>query len=114
MHSILIIDDDIFLADVLSGILEQAGYSVNHAQNASEALDLLRAPPSPGVILLDLNVPVMNGWQFLARKCHDPALAKVPVIAMSGSSTEPPEGAAFFLRKPISVRSLLNIVKTYC
>jgi CheY-like chemotaxis protein len=114
MHSILIIEDDTFLADTMSELLELAGYSVKHAPNASEALDLLRLQPSPAIILLDLNMPVMNGWEFLARRCHNPALATVPVIAMSGSSTELPQGAAFFLRKPISVRSLLNVIKTYC
>jgi CheY-like chemotaxis protein len=83
-------------------------------QNGEQALDLLRSPSSPAMILLDLNLPVMNGWQFLDRKRNDPALVKLPVVVITGATTEKPQGAAGFLRKPISVPALLNVVKSRC
>ncbi len=66
MHSILIVEDDIALRDALSDVLELAGYPTRCAQNGREALDLLRTPPWPAIILLDLNLPVSacscNEW----------------------------------------------------
>jgi CheY-like chemotaxis protein len=115
VHSILIVDDDVSELDTLSEVLEYAGYPTTCAHNGKEALDLLRTTtPSTAMILLDLNLPVMNGWQFLDRKRNDPALVKLPVVVISGSSTERPQGAAGFLRKPISVPALLKVVNGYC
>ena len=114
MHSILIVDDDLELLDALSDVLEVEGYATKRAQSGREALDVLRIPPGPAIVLLDLTMPVMNGWQFLAHKRNDPAFVKVPVVAMSGTSTERPQGVAGFLQKPINAPTLLNMVKRYC
>jgi CheY-like chemotaxis protein len=114
VHSILIVDDDVSELDTLSEVLECAGYSTISDQNGKQALDLLRTTPSPAMILLDLNLPVMNGWQFLERKRNDPALVKLPVVVISGAATERPKGAAGFLRKPISLPALLNVVSGCC
>jgi CheY-like chemotaxis protein len=114
VHSILIVEDDIDQLDALSDVLELAGYSTRCAQNGREALDLLRAPPKPAIILLDLNLPVMNGSQFLTHKRKDPTLVKVPVVVMSDTSAERPQGAAGFLRKPISPPALLKVINGYC
>lgn len=115
MNSILIVEDDVSELDTLSEVLEYAGYPTTCAHNGKEALDLLRTTtPSTAMILLDLNLPVMNGWQFLDRKRNDPALVKLPVVVISGSSTQRPQGAAGFLRKPISVPALLKVVDGYC
>jgi CheY-like chemotaxis protein len=114
VHSVLIVDDDFELLDALSDVLEIAGYPTRRAQNGREALNFLRTPPRPAIILLDLNMPVMNGWQFLAQKRNDPALVKVPVVAMSGVSMGRPQGAAGFLRKPIRAPALLKVIENYC
>jgi two-component system, chemotaxis family, sensor histidine kinase and response regulator PixL len=114
VHSILIVENDIGLRAALSDVLELAGYPTRCAQNGREALDLLRTPPWPGIILLDLNLPVMNGWQFLVQKRNEPALVKVPVVVMSDTSTERPQGAAGFLRKPINTLTLLRVIGSYC
>ena len=114
MHSILIIEDDVDQLDVLSYLLEDAGYSTRCARNGKEALDILRVPPRPAMILLDLNLPVMNGWQFLSEKRNDSSLVKVPVVVISGTNTERPQGAAAILRKPISATVLLRLVGVYC
>ena len=114
LHSILIVEDELDQLDALSEILELAGYSTRRAQNGREALDLLRTPPLPSIILLDLKMPVMNGWQFLVKKLNDSALVKVPVVVMSAAVTPRPQGAAAFIQKPISAPALLNVVGTYC
>jgi chemotaxis family two-component system sensor histidine kinase/response regulator PixL len=114
VHSILIIEDDIDQRDALSYLLEDAGYSTRCARNGKEALDILRVPPRPAMILLDLNLPVMNGWQFLSEKRNDSTLVKVPVVVMSGAWTERPLGALAFLRKPISLPALLKLVSGCC
>jgi CheY-like chemotaxis protein len=76
----LIIEDDIGLLDALSDVLELAGYSIKRALNDREALDFLRKPPWPAVILLDrdLGMSVISGGQFLARKRNHPGLVRVP------------------------------------
>jgi CheY-like chemotaxis protein len=114
VQPILIVDDDVNELDAISEVLEYAGYSTACAQDGEQALDLLRTTPSPAMILLDLNLPVMNGWQFLHRKSNDPALVKLPVVVISGTDTDRPQGAAGFLRKPISVPALLKVVNGYC
>ena len=110
VHSILIVEDDIEQLDALREVLEVTGYSTRCAQNGKEALDLLRRPPQPALILLDLNLPVMNGWQFLVEKRNDPALVKVPVVVMSGANTGRPQGTVAFLMKPISPSALLRVI----
>ena len=112
MNSILIIEDDIEQLDSLRDVLGVAGYATMCAQNGREALDLLRDSEPPAIILLDLTV--MNGRQFLARKRNHPALVKVPVVAMSGTTTERPQGAVAFMRKPIIAANLLKLINGYC
>lgn len=65
MHPISIVDDDVRELEILSDVLELAGYSTMCAQSGKEALDLLCTAPAPAMILLDLKLPIMSGWQFL-------------------------------------------------
>ena len=84
---ILLVDDDADLRESLAEALEEAGYTVDRAGNGQEALQKLRShtgPDRPVAVLLDLLMPVMNGWQFCQLKRRDPAVADIPVIAMSG------------------------------
>jgi CheY-like chemotaxis protein len=72
----------------------------------------------PSVILLDLMMPVMDGWQFRTEQLRDPALAAIPVILISADGTVREKAAALsaaaFLRKPIDVEQLLALVRQYC
>jgi CheY-like chemotaxis protein len=83
---ILVVENDDSVRHVLASLLEGAGYTVACAVNGREALDYLRRAELPLAILLDLNMPVMDGWQFRKEQRQDPALADIPVLILSGES----------------------------
>ena len=83
MAGILLIDDDPDTREQLAEILREAGYLVATARNGLEGLEKLKTDYAPCVILLDLMMPVMNGWQFRAKQLSEPELAQLPVIVLS-------------------------------
>ncbi len=114
---VLVIDDDPDILDAMSLVLDSAGYQVSTATNGKEALERLRAGTAPSVILLDLMMPVMNGWQFRAEQTQDPKLAAIPVVIITGAgetfekTTLP--GVDAYLQKPVSLARLLSTVKRF-
>jgi CheY-like chemotaxis protein len=118
-HSVLIVDDDYAIRMMLTEALEDAGYHVMSAENGSQALTLLRELPTPpSVILLDLMMPVMNGWTFYMEQQADAQLAAIPVIILSARPNLQHEAFMMtvneFLQKPVDIVSLLAIVDRYC
>lgn len=112
---VLVVDDDEALLDALSRILESEGYEVATARNGKEALVLLASAPPPGVILLDLKMPVMDGWQFLATRAAESVAPHVPIVLLSGLPFIPnAPGVADFLTKPIDPSRLLACVQRFC
>ncbi len=115
--SVLIVDDDAAIREVLSEVLSDEGYAVDTAANGSEALVYLQAAPRPGLILLDLMMPVMNGWEFRAAQQLDPELAAIPVITISANAElvrgVPQLEVAQHLRKPIDLDDLLMAVQRH-
>jgi CheY-like chemotaxis protein len=117
---ILLVDDDADLRESLAEALEEAGYTVDRAGNGQEALQVLRAregSEQPSVILLDLLMPVMNGWQFCQLKSRDQAVAGIPVIAMSAAVSKDPRSPYYiqvddFLAKPVEFADLVNKLET--
>jgi signal transduction histidine kinase len=109
---ILLVEDDPGIRDVLHGILEEEGYAVTTAENGQEALDTLRSSAAPDLIVLDLRMPVMDGWQFRAVQKADPMLAGIPVLAVSADGSAKAEAidAAGYIRKPLSTESLLTTI----
>ena len=113
---VLLVDDDPDLRDSLAEVLIEAGYKVDRAGNGQEALEKLRAAAGrdlPAVILLDLLMPVMNGWQFCELKGQDPALAGIPIIAMSAAVSNDPHSPYYiavddFIAKPVQLDELLE------
>ena len=77
---VLVIDDDPLIRDTMSEILEESGYRVDTAAHGGEALSALQRDPKPDAIILDLMMPVMDGWQFLEAKARDRAICEVPVL----------------------------------
>ena len=116
--SILVVDDDPDILETTRFVLECAGYRVSTAANGTEALTRLHAEAAPCVILLDLMMPVMNGWEFRAEQARDPGLAAIPVIVVTGAGKAAPEavslGAACLLEKPVDLTTLLSMVQLYC
>ena len=99
-------------------VLEHEGYEVVLAPDGKEALDLLQQGVVPGLILLDLMMPVMNGWDFRRRQLADPALASIPVIVLSADPLATrlagSPGVCEVLVKPVDVESLLRSLERIC
>jgi CheY-like chemotaxis protein len=114
MGSILVVEDDSDIRSALGGFLQDEGYDVLTAENGRSGLEVLENK-HPGLVLLDLMMPEMNGWQFLEEKSHRPDLSKIPVLVISavpGSPSIP--GALGFLKKPIDLDRLMDFVELYC
>lgn len=80
---ILVVEDDISIRDMLVDCLADEGYSVAGAGHGAEALHYLKHASPPRMILLDLAMPVMNGWEFWQAQQSDPSLAAIPVVVLS-------------------------------
>jgi CheY-like chemotaxis protein len=112
MRTVLIVEDEVTTRDALIELLEKNGHRIVTAGDGQEALQRLSNVPRPSLILLDLIMPRMDGWEFLRRQSTDPAIAGIPTIVLSGSSL--PAGAKHQLTKPINVERLLALVNQYC
>jgi CheY-like chemotaxis protein len=108
---VLIIEDDRDIRDALADILEVGGYEVARASNGAEGLVEARRH-HPDVILLDLMMPVMDGWQFRIEQKRDSGIADVPVVILSAFGNAPETDCAAFLRKPCSLAQVLETVQS--
>jgi len=104
---VLIVEDERAARTGMEKILLLAGYAPVSAENGQEALELLRAGVPASVILLDLIMPVMDGWAFRREQLRDPRLAHIPVIVLSALHHGWVEGVPPTLPKPINVKQLL-------
>ena len=115
---VFIVEDDFDIREVLTEVLEDEGFSVSGAANGRDAIDLLKDGSRPRLILLDLMMPVMSGWQFVSEQRKEANLASIPVVVVSadGNLQHKAEslGASGCLRKPIEIDALLGLVRKYC
>jgi two-component system nitrogen regulation response regulator NtrX len=117
---VLIVDDDEDLRTAVRGVLENAGYPTAEANDGQEALAFMQqAQDKPALLLLDLMMPSMDGWQLRGRLRTDPVLAAIPIVIMTAHagvlravSNARPETPV--LSKPLDVVRLLQVVATYC
>lgn len=111
---ILVVDDDPDILEALSEILEAEGFEIRRARNGKEALERLEPDP-PKLILLDLMMPVMDGWEFAQRLRQRGALASIPIIVLSADRNVGSKaldiGAVGHLAKPFELNDLLDMVK---
>ena len=114
--TVLIVEDDLDTREMLGRFLELEGFRVETAENGREALERLEAGPRACVILLDLMMPVMDGWQFRREQIRRAALAKIPVIVVSAAGRERFEHieANAYLSKPVDLEELLARIDEYC
>jgi CheY-like chemotaxis protein len=113
---ILIVDDDTDLREVLGELLSEEGYATHLCANGRAALDLLREGARPCLILLDLMMPLMNGWQFREEQLRDEALRDIPVVVMTASrgvDDDASLGGAEILAKPIGLTEILGAVERH-
>jgi CheY-like chemotaxis protein len=109
---VLVVDDDPDIRETLREVIEAEGQGVVCAANGRVALEALRHGLRPSLIVLDLMMPAMSGWELLDVIRKDHALADIPVAVISASGVRcAPPGATFFLRKPIDLDSLLELVR---
>ena len=113
---VLIVEDDEDLREMMAQLLTLEGFQTATVANGREALEYLHNASKPDVILLDLMMPVMDGWEFRRQQQADPSIAPVPVIVLSAldqgraSNLE----ATAFLKKPLDFDRLLMLVRVYC
>lgn len=113
--TILIVEDDESIRETLQAVLELEGHDVLTAENGQEGLNLLATHPKPCLILLDLMMPVMNGWEFAATIEKDAKLASIPVIIVSAYNDKATNIKSIAsLKKPIDLRSLNETIKKWC
>jgi CheY-like chemotaxis protein len=112
---ILVVDDDPDIRDSLKEVLEDEGYTVNSVANGREALEYLRGGQRPCVILLDLMMPVMDGWQFRREQKQDPTIAGIPLIVITATGKRPVLiDADELVMKPLDLGRLFEAIERYC
>lgn len=101
---------------MLRELLEEEQYNVIAVSNGAEALDALRGATPPNVILLDVSMPVMDGFDFLRHRNDDPTLASVPVVLVTNAKPHerPTVGVSDVVRKPIDIDEILFAIRRYC
>ena len=113
-HTILLVEDEMELREMMQEALELNGYVVVAASNGQEALDAIGRIDDICVVVLDLLMPEMNGWDFFAAMRARPELAHIPVIVHTSAPNQAPVGATRVLQKPTKLVRLLSVVQEYC
>lgn len=111
---ILVIEDDRDIRESIVELLEYEQFDVISAVNGQEGLALLRSGAKPNLILLDLMMPVMDGFQFRKEQSNSPEFSNIPVIIMTADGHVEAKkdlvGAVNFIRKPLSIDSALEVI----
>jgi len=115
---LLVVDDDYGVLDAIKEVLEDEGYEVSLAADGLEALKELRVGQRPCMILLDLMMPVMNGWDFRQEQLRDEILASIPTIIITADGRADQKSADLktdgFLKKPVNPDHLMAVVEKHC
>jgi len=117
MPSVLIVEDDRDTREMLARFLELEGFDVREAANGKHALEALHANGGTCVILLDLMMPVMNGWQFRLAQVKDPDIAEIPVVVVTAAGSPeqvPAIEADAWISKPVDFDRLLETIGPLC
>jgi len=114
-RTILVVEDDEAIRESLQEALESDGYEVFTAEDGKLGLEMLDRMPRPCLILLDLMMPVMNGWQFLEKMKEDTALATIPVVAVTAAGDRGKTAPAdMLIKKPVDLDNLLSVIEKFC
>jgi CheY-like chemotaxis protein len=110
---VLVVDDEQGLLEVVRFTLEGEGFEVETAKNGAEALERLRTGKRPSLVLLDLMMPVMSGWEFLDEVARLPSLKPLPIVVLTAGGSLRVPGVAEVLRKPYDLGRLLETVERH-
>jgi CheY-like chemotaxis protein len=120
-RTVLVVEDDADVRETLRQVVEDEGFSVAEAENGRAALEWLRTAEPPCVILLDLMMPIMDGWQFLTQIEQDGSLPQAPIVIVSATPQDRIEQTAAahprvagYLQKPLRLEDVLGAVGKYC
>jgi CheY-like chemotaxis protein len=117
--TLLVVDDDANIARALSNLLEDEGYRVVAAENGRRGLELVEAGLRPNAIILDLMMPVMDGWDFRAEQLKYPEIRETPVIVLTATgfsrrTIREQFGGVEYLPKPLPTDDLLDTLRRVC
>jgi CheY-like chemotaxis protein len=110
---ILVIEDERDIRESLKEALEYAGFRVETVANGSEGLAVLHTKRHPCLILLDLMMPVMNGWSFSKAVAESPDLATIPLVVLSAFPADGVRGNGF-IPKPLDLDVVIEVAERYC
>lgn len=113
--TVLLVEDDAEIRDLLQDILEHEGYDVIPAGSGKQALDYLSDPAQarPDAIVLDLMMPIVTGWQVLDQLRADEELCAIPVVVVTAVDRDRPTGISALFKKPIDLQGLLDALKSF-
>ena len=115
---LLIVEDDPDIRAELAAVLQEEGFRVDTAGGGAEALEYMRSAPLPCLLLLDLNMPGMNGRELRRELLADPRLREIPVVVLSAADELREEaaslGAVGYAGKPIDLTALAALIEKYC
>ncbi len=111
----LVIEDDADSREAFCALIQITGHEAIGVENGAVALDFLHSHPRPDAIVLDMRMPVMDGWQFRQIQCSDPALRDIPVLVISAEDRFKAQalasGVAAFISKPVNPQVLLGALE---
>ena len=114
-NAVLVIEDEKDIRETLQQVIELEGYEVFTAANGKEGLKALAERQRPGLILLDMMMPIMNGWEFMTAQKLDEKVSEIPVVIISAAGERAKNTHAVgFVKKPVELDYLLQVVGQYC
>jgi CheY-like chemotaxis protein len=113
-HTVLVVEDEAELREMMRDSLELNGYAVVTAEDGQDALGKISSIEHLCLVILDLIMPVMTGWDFIEKMRQSRGLAAVPVVVHSSAPGKAPAGVNRVLQKPVVFEHLLEVVREYC
>ena len=112
-RTVLLVEDDLDVRDTLQDLLEGEGFDVVPAANGKQAIDYLTLndPPGADLVILDLMMPMVSGWEVLDKMTADDRLSDIPVIVLSAMAGDRPDRAQGLVRKPFAIETLVAAIR---
>lgn len=112
-RAVMIVDDDDAIREALEDVLSDEGYDVVGVSDGQQALDYLHAKKRPSAILVDLWMPVMDGWKFLDALLEDPGLSRIPLVVLTAARDQRARDlrVAEVLTKPVQLQQVLGALE---